>query len=249
VKDFITAFQILTSIPLSDFPPHHDELTRSVVYFPIVGFTIGLLLFALTFFLLPFLPAGPLAVLLTLVLIFITGGLHSDGLADLCDGLFSGRSREEMLLIMKDSRIGPFGVLALIAVFFLKYALFVEVITHGWLFTFLLMGVLSRWAMVLAAYLGTYARERGTAQPFIGKVSMGQILGATIISLILIFAINVGVGIISLSLVFLLVLLFKQFLYSKIGGLTGDSLGALNEISETLVLLSVLVSDAFLEFA
>jgi adenosylcobinamide-GDP ribazoletransferase len=111
------------------------------------------------------------------------------------------------------------------------------------------MGVLSRWAMVLAAYLGTYARERGTAQPFIGKVSMGQILGATIISLILIFAINVGVGIISLSLVFLLVLLFKQFLYSKIGGLTGDSLGALNEISETLVLLSVLVSDAFLEFA
>jgi len=116
------------------------------------------------FLLLVFSP-GPLAAILVLVLILVTGALHLDGLADLCDGLGAGRDPEHALVVMKDSHIGAFGAVSLISVLILKYSLFYEIITNGLFSAFLLMGVLSRWAMVQAAFFGRYARETGTARP------------------------------------------------------------------------------------
>lgn len=240
MRSFFTAIGTLTIVPC-----HHSmiaterDLGRSVLFFPVVGLAIGAFLMGLAQLLGLILTPALSAALLLLALVLITGGLHLDGLADLCDGLAAGGGRERILSVMKDPHIGAFGVIGLGVVLILKYALFGEMIRRGWLTAFLLMGLLSRWAMVLASFIGRYARESGTAQPFIGRIGRLPCAGATLITLAGAFLISRGIGLIAASLVFLSVLLFNRFLESRIGGWTGDTLGALSEMVEVGALLFI----------
>lgn len=248
MKDLFTAMTVLTALPLNRHTAASDEdLARSTLFFPVVGFMIGFLLMAITQWLSPILSPGPLSAVLLVVSILLTGGLHLDGLADLCDGLSAGGSRERILSVMKDSRIGAFGVMGLVIILLLKYSLFLEVIHQGWLRSFLMMGVLSRWAMVLAAFSGRYARENGTAKPFIGQIRRSWFIGSTGITVGFAWIIFQGPGLLVLLPVFLFVFLFLRYLKLKIGGLTGDALGALNEGVEVLVLLSIAIAAPFTE--
>lgn len=246
MRDFFTAIGTLTIVPC-----HHSmiaterDLGRSVLFFPVVGLAIGAFLLGLAQLLGLVLTPALSAALLLLALVLITGGLHLDGLADLCDGLAAGGGRERILSVMKDPHIGAFGVIGLGVVLILKYALFGEMIRRGWLSAFLLMGLLSRWAMVLASFFGRYARESGTAQPFIGQIRWPPCAGATVITLAGTFLISKGIGLIAASLVFLSVWLFNRFLESRIGGWTGDTLGALSEMVEIGVLLFIGVIQGF----
>lgn len=224
-----------------------EELVRSVIYFPIMGLLIGALLVFLAQLFLPVLAIGVLAACLIILLIVITGGLHLDGWADLWDGLAAGGSRERILSVMKDSRIGAFGVMGLVTVLLLKYSLFVEIMAKGWLQSFLIMGLLSRWVMVLGATLGPYAREDGTGRPFIGRVGWRRCLTTALITLVLSGWIMEGLGLFMFLIVGFLTVLFTLFLRKKIGGLTGDALGALNEMTEVMVLLIILMVNPFLE--
>jgi adenosylcobinamide-GDP ribazoletransferase len=248
MKTFLTALSVLTALPLNRLTAiSDDDLARSTLFFPVVGFMIGFLLMGVTQWLSPILSPEPLSAVLLVVSILLTGGLHLDGLADLCDGLAAGGGRERILAVMKDSRIGAFGVMGLVIVLLLKYSLFLEVIRHGWLRSFLIMGVLSRWAMVLAAFSGRYARDEGTARPFIGKIRRPWFIGSTAITVGFAWVIFKGPGLLTLLPVFLFVLLFLQYLKSKMGGLTGDALGALNEGVEVLVLLLIVITVPFTE--
>jgi adenosylcobinamide-GDP ribazoletransferase len=192
---------------------------------------------AVTQWLSPVLTPGPLAAVLLVISILLTGGLHLDGLADLCDGLAAGGNRERILSVMKDSRIGAFGVMGLVIALLLKYSLFLEVIRQGGLRSFLIMGVLSRWAMVLAAFSGRYARDEGTARPFIGHIRWPWFIGSTAITVGFAWMSFKGLGLLALLSVVLFSWFFLYYLQLKIGGLTGDALGALNEAIEVLVLL------------
>ena len=235
---------VLTVFPLQRGTAASDvDLARSVFFFPLIGFIIGFLLMAVTWWLSPILSPGPLAAVLLAMSILITGGLHLDGLADLCDGLASGGDRERILSVMKDSRVGAFGVMGLVIVLLLKYSFFEEIIRQGWFSSFLIMGVLSRWAMVLASFSGRYAREEGTARPFIGQIRWYWFMGSTVIAGGLSWMIFKGPGLLALLSVALFVFLFLHYLKLKLGGLTGDALGALNEISEVLVLLFILIAS------
>lgn len=239
---------VLTALPLNRHAAASDEdLARSALFFPVVGFMIGFLLMVITQWLSPILPPGPLSAVLLVVSILLTGGLHLDGLADLCDGLAAGGNRERILSVMKDSHVGAFGVMGLVIVLLLKYSLFLEVIHQGWLRSFLMMGVLSRWAMALAAFSGRYAREEGTARPFIGQIRRPWFIGSTGVTVGLAWMIFKGPGLLALLPVFLFVLLFLHYLKLKIGGLTGDALGALNEGVEVLVLFLIVMAVPFME--
>jgi adenosylcobinamide-GDP ribazoletransferase len=136
--------------------------------------------------------------------------------------------------------------MGLVIALLLKYSLFHEVIRQGWLRSFLIMGVLSRWAMVLAAFSGRYAREEGTARPFIGQIRWTWFIGSTAITVGSAWMIFKGPGLLALLPVFLFVLLFLHYLQLKIGGLTGDALGALNEVIEVLVLLFIFTATHFM---
>jgi len=240
MRSLFTAIGTLTIVPFNHaMIASERDLGRSVLFFPVVGLAIGAFLLGMVRLLEPVLAPAPLAALLLLALALLTGGLHLDGLADLCDGLGAGGGRQRILSVMKDPHIGAFGVIGLVIVLILKYALFGEMIRRGWLSAFLLMGLLSRWAMVLASFFGRYARESGTAQPFIGQIRWPPCAGATVITLAGAFLISKGIGLIAASLVFLSVWLFNRFLESRIGGWTGDTLGALSEIVEIGVLLFI----------
>jgi adenosylcobinamide-GDP ribazoletransferase len=248
MKYFFTAMTVLTALPLNRHTAASDEdLARSTLFFPVVGFMIGFLLMAVAQWLSPILSPGPLSAVLLVVSILLTGGLHLDGLADLCDGLAAGGDRERILSVMKDSHVGAFGVMGLVIVLLLKYSLFLEVIHQGWFRSFLIMGVLSRWAMVLAAFSGRYAREEGTARPFIGQIRRSWFIGSTGITVGFAWIIFKGPGLLALLPVFLFVFLCLHYLKLKIGGLTGDALGALNEITEILVLLLITIAAPFME--
>ena len=248
MKGLFTAMTVLTALPLNRRMAASDEdLARSTLFFPVVGLMIGFLLMAVTQWLSPILSPGPLSAVLLAVSILLTGGLHLDGLADLCDGLAAGGGRERILSVMKDSHVGAFGVMGLVIVLLLKYSLFLEVIHQGWFRSFLIMGVLSRWAMVLAAFSGRDAREEGTARPFIGQIRRSWFIGSTGITVGFAWIIFKGPGLLALLPVFLFVFLFLHYLKLKIGGLTGDALGALNEITEILVLLLITIAAPFME--
>ncbi len=240
MRSLLAAIGTLTIVPFNhSMIASERDLGRSVLFFPLVGLAIGAFLMGMAQLLGPIVAPAPLAALLLAALTLLTGGLHLDGLADLCDGLAAGGGRPRILSVMKDPHVGAFGAIGLGIVLILKYALFGEMIRRGWLTSFLVMGLLSRWAMVLASFLGRYARESGTAQPFIGQIRWPPCAGATGIALAFAWFLLEGVGLLAASLVFLGVLVFNRFLESKIGGWTGDALGALSEMVEVGVLIFI----------
>ncbi|NOY83847.1 MAG: adenosylcobinamide-GDP ribazoletransferase, partial [Nitrospirae bacterium] len=174
MKAFFSALSTLTVLPVPRRFHQCDEksLAASVVYFPVVGLFVGVLLVGLLYFLKAIFPPLVLAAVLLFVLVMLTGALHLDGVADLADGLGAGGAPERMLAVMKESQVGAFGVIALVLVLLLKFSLFFEIIDKGRWLDFVLMTLLSRWAMALAAFLGKYPRVAGTGLAFIGKISL-----------------------------------------------------------------------------
>lgn len=219
-------------------------MARSMALFPIVGLAIGLLL-ALGYSLFSFVLPRPLALWLTIgLLAFLTRGLHLDGLADTMDGLASGGTREKILEVMRDSRIGAFGVISLILLIGAKYFALEHISSHSMTYPLILMTVMGRSALVLVCYRSRYARsENGLARPFAENLRAREVL----VSSILAFGISVWAMRFEGILVFLGVSLFslgyRSFFIKKLGGVTGDILGGANELSEFFSLLLMAVFD------
>jgi len=211
-------------------------------YFPLVGLLIGLLI-ALSYYLLSLIFQKTLSLWLTIgLLAFITRGFHLDGFADTIDGLFSFGSKKKILEVMKDSRIGAFGVLGLIFLIVAKY-LALEQLTNKSLYnSLILMPVLGRNAMVLVCYRSPYARsEGGLAKPFTKNLRIKEV----IISSSLTFCISLFLmglkGMVVFLAIALFAFLYRLFFIKRLGGITGDILGAANESSELLCLLILVI--------
>jgi adenosylcobinamide-GDP ribazoletransferase len=208
------------------------DLAGSFSWFPLVGLILGLCLTAPAY-LLSGAPPLVLAVLVTALLAILTRGLHLDGLADVADGLGGGYTPERRLEIMKDSRTGPFGALALIfAVLFKVTALHTLILDHCWS-GMLLAPVLSRFAMVLGAYKMPHARKvGGLARPFLEHITSRQVLAAALLSSSMLTCLDLKFAVLSLGLVAGCAALARLLARRWLGGMTGDVLGALNEITE-----------------
>ena len=246
MKTFLQAFSFLTILPVGHPSLLEErELPRSMAFFPLVGLIIGLIL-ALGHYLFSLLFAEPLALWLSIgLLALLTRGLHLDGFADTMDGLGCGGPRERVLVVMRDSRIGTFGVVGLILLIGAKY-LALDQIPRAFIpYAFILMAVTGRNAMVLVCYRSPYARaEGGLAKPFTENLGFREIA----ISLASAFGIVLIVGGIHGAAAFagvgLFSLAYRYFFIKKLGGVTGDILGGANELSELLCLLFLVVLEA-----
>nr|WP_310887845.1 adenosylcobinamide-GDP ribazoletransferase [Salmonella enterica] len=186
----------------------------------------------------------PLAALFCiLALALLTGGFHLDGLADTCDGIFSARRRERMLEIMRDSRLGTHGGLALIFVLLAKILVVSELALRGTPMLAALAAACAagRGSAVLLMYRHRYARDEGLGNVFIGKVSGRQTcitLGlAVIVATVLLPGMQgLAAMVVTLAAIFIL----GQLLKRTLGGQTGDTLGAAIELGELIFLLALL---------
>ncbi len=243
---FLTALQFLTRISLKrDMKVTDELLKRSMIFFPIVGALIGGVQVVALFLTYELIPNSVTALLLLFLPLILTGALHIEGFLDMVDGFLSGKEKNEILHIMRDSHVGTMGVVAGTFLILTKFVLLKEIIGELTLLslvgTLLLVPSLSRFSMVVAAASSRYARgEEGLGRPFTG-ISKGILflsgflpLGATIFFFRIYGLIGIGITLIIVGMI-------SKFSTKKIGGITGDVLGATNEIVEAGLLLYAIV--------
>lgn len=243
---FLVALGFLTRIPVSREGDKFtsNSLSRSTIFFPVVGGIIGAVNAGLYLILHPFLPISVLSVFIVALPIFMTGGIHFDGLLDTCDGIFSGRSRERSLEIMRDSRVGSMGVIAGVLNVMLRYTILIEL--PGAILPVLLItqAVTGRWVMSMALHFFPYARkEGGLGQGFAEKKKIIYVTLSSLFAILITLLISGAAGILIALIVGSLSFLIAGWVTRKIGGLTGDVYGALNEVAENIFLLLWLVGS------
>lgn len=220
-----------------------EHYSRGIVTFPLIGLLLGAIS-GLVFMAFHAWCGIPLAALFSvLALALMTGGFHLDGLADTCDGVFSARSRERMLEIMRDSRLGTHGGLALIFVLLAKVLVISELALRG---TSLLAALaaacaVGRGTAVLMMYHHRYAREEGLGNVFIGKITGRQTCVTLGLAVILTAVLLPGMhGVAAMIVTMVVIFILGQLLKRTLGGQTGDTLGAAIEIGELVFLLALL---------
>ncbi len=236
VKSFIAALRFLTIAPIpARWANEAEYLSRSVPLFPIVGLLIGAAIVTADFgmnLLFPSLLANGITVV---ALVAVSGGLHIDGLADTADGFFSSRPRERILEIMRDSRTGPMGVVAVMCVLMLKFAAVASVGADTRWQTILMMPFAGRCALAISILLLPYARPEGGLVEVLRTKRSWLHLVRVIAVLVIVGVLIAGYRGLAMAGVSLIgTLLFASYTYTKIGGMTGDTLGATCEIVELI---------------
>lgn len=240
-RHFLIAWQFLTILPLSH--AHHDpsprELAASMAWYPVVGLLLGGILVAADAGLSRLAGRGVVELLVIVLLVVLTRGLHQDGLADTLDGLIGGRNPAERLAIMRDGRIGAIGATGLILGLGLRYAALAALPGSGRWPVLLCMPVVGRWSMVVSTAAVPYAgREGGLGEPFAAHLSMKEVAAATSLCVLTLYAclgvVGTGATVVGTGFcVWVLGWLFRR----QCGGISGDMLGATNEVTEILFLL------------
>ena len=239
LQPFLAALQFLTIIPVGGQIPQ-TALGRAMPWFPVAGLVIGVGAgLAYTLALLLGLPPMAASLVGILTLSGLSGFLHLDGVADTADGFFSARSREKILDIMRDSHVGTMGVVGLFAVLGLKWAALTSMPPVAAWKALVLAPVLGRAAQVCSMALLPYARSTGgLASIFINSRRRSDIywtLGIAGIASLL----AGGAGVAALILGALAAYLFSLWCLKKIGGITGDTVGAATEVVETAALCAI----------
>lgn len=242
-NDFLLVFQFITRLPINiSLQCEKENFKKGTLYFSAVGAIIGILEYGVYFLCSRVLPLPMVAVITVLSGIFITGGLHMDGLGDTCDGFFSFRSRERIIEIMKDSRVGTFGVIAVIIDILLKVVGVYYAGAKGMEYMIIVIPCISRLTLGYLSLVGRTAKETGTGNLYIKNTNIVLFIGSCII------AIALGAIFYPVKIIFILVIiallissLFNLYCISKIGGLSGDTLGANNEIIE--IILFIIISS------
>ena len=243
MKAFLQALSFLTILPVGRLPlPEEKGLARSMAFFPAVGLLIGLLL-VVAYFLLSLLFSKSLVLWLTLgCLAFLTRCLHLDGFADTIDGFAAGGSKEKILEVMRDSRIGAFGVVGLILLIGGKYLALDQLAGPSFPQILILMTVMGRNSMVWVCYRSPYARSGGgLAKPFAENLTAREMIVSSASALgigLLLWELKGGLVFLGIGL---FSLVFRLFFLKKLNGVTGDILGAANELSELLCLLLLII--------
>ena len=240
MKQLLLALQFLTILPLRLKNCEKKDFGGSLIYFPVIGLIIA---FILALGLGSFQSLGfrgiALSVFLIVLLAIITGGLHLDGLADTADSFYAGKDKDATLAIMRDPHIGTMGVLAIFCVLLLKISLFYSQIEPLKIKGFFLMCLLSRWAMVMLIFSFPYARKEGKAKVFIESINLKIFLMATGITGISVFLIWRIKGLVLWAIISGCAIIICKLCSRKTGGITGDILGASNEIIEVLSLFFI----------
>lgn len=237
---FFTALSFFTRVPCTRWAGQSEsDLNHAVRYFPLVGALVGLvaaLVYLLTVRVLP----QEVAVIASMAAtLWITGAFHEDGLSDTVDGLGGGWTKEQALTIMKDSRVGNYGAVALVMALLTKFEALVHLAPA--LLPAVLVGghALSRLAAVLVMYSQSYVRETGKAKPLATRMGAGELVLAGVFGLapLVLIPLHLLWALLPVALVWLW---FSLKLRRRLGGYTGDCLGAMQQLCEIAFYLGVL---------
>ena len=233
------AISFLTIFPVAS-KDSEAGVASSRAYFPLVGLLLGAIIAGLDLLIDSLLAPILASALLVVALILLTRALHIDGFMDSCDGLFGGFGRERRLEIMRDPRVGSFAVIGCVSLLMIKWAAILGLPPQFRTPLLVLFPCISRWGMLLNMEVYPYARTRGMGTSFhegtrIGHVAIG--LAITVTASILLAGVA---GIVMLLVASGVALVFGRWVTALLGGMTGDTYGATNEIGEVALLLTAI---------
>ncbi|MEM7269594.1 MAG: adenosylcobinamide-GDP ribazoletransferase [Pseudomonadota bacterium] len=232
---YFTAQEFLTRAPSPGWVGYEEgRLGAASRYFPLVGLVVGLFA-ALVYWLADWTVGSTFAAVAALgAMTWLTGALHEDGFADCCDGLGGASDRTRALEIMRDSRIGVYAAIGLIILFALKWSA-LSAISEGAVAALLIAPIVSRAAMTQILCFGHYTRDDGAARDVAGIVSLQEAVIALAIAAFFALAIGGGAGLLALIVAFACAGLWLWRVTARLGGYTGDVIGAAEQIAQVAV--------------
>ncbi len=253
MKSLIVALKFLTIVPMArGMEISERDMARSAGAFPLAGLIQGAVLAATAYLAGLALPPGLVAAMVLLAHVALSGAFHLDGLSDTFDAIAKRGEREEKLRAMKDGRSGAAGVSALVLSVLLKYLLLAtlaELYPEAFYFALFMMPVYSKWTMAAAMFYGKPARPEGLGRIFIEGAGAREFAVATlaVFAIMTVSAAYLGslvphkhlLNALSLAVLFAFMSVMLRLFNSQFGGLSGDTLGALGELSENLFMLLV----------
>jgi adenosylcobinamide-GDP ribazoletransferase len=234
IRLLLTAMQYFTRIRVPAWVGHAPErLTGAVRYFPAIGLIIGASGAAVMWLAALVLPAPLPAILSTAVTLLMTGAIHEDGLADTADGLGGGATRERALEIMKDPRVGVFGAIALMLMLLLKIATLSLMPLLTAMAALVAAHAFSRFCAVLVIFASRYvgSADRSRAAPVVEQVKIGDVIVAALFGLPALALCGPRV-LVAILVALMSVALLTRWCMRRIGGYTGDTLGATQQVAE-----------------
>lgn len=233
--EVVTAFQFLTRIPTPAVAFEVDSLSRAVKFFPLVGLVVGCGAVVLQKLLLTHLGRPLVALVVLIYFVLITGCFHEDGLADTADGFGGGWNRDQILVILKDSRIGSYGGTALVLSLLARYLLLAALPLDHFAPYVISAHVLCRWSSLPLSYFLSPAGEQGQGARIARLTPLSSLIFGSVFSFaIVVFALRWS-AVAPLLVTMLAVVLSGWFYFRKIGGVTGDCFGATNQLAEIAV--------------
>jgi adenosylcobinamide-GDP ribazoletransferase len=237
--------QFLTGIPIPlKKALNAEQLGRATAYFPLVGLIIGGILAGLNWVFNLFLPGTVVNILLIISLVGLTGAMHLDGFADTCDGMAGHKPVEERWKVMRDSRTGAFGVVGIALLLLAKYVALDNIPPDRMTAALLFVPVVSRWAMVYAIFAFRYARPQGLGTAYKNATRWPQLIIATVLTLAIaaaLYPLFSFAGFLLIVGILITTTVLGFYFRYKFAGLTGDTYGAINEASEALALIFVII--------
>jgi adenosylcobinamide-GDP ribazoletransferase len=246
---FFTALMFYTRIPVPKWTGYSQEnLNKATGYFPLVGIIVGAAGGAVYWVAQHYLPVSISVLLCMVTTILLTGAFHEDAISDFCDGFGGGYGKDQILTIMKDSRIGTYGAIGLVMTLLSRYILLTTIEPVQFLFVIIAGNALSRLNAVGLIFTSEYIRkdDSSKSKPIGEKHGIGTLILAIIFGFLpLIFLPWQSVAII-VPVFLVALILFRSYIHKILGGYTGDVLGAFQQISELLFYLAFLISIHFI---
>jgi len=241
MESLFFAINFLTILPFEKFSRDikEEKIKDSVLFFPVVGILIGLLLSVICLILRNMFSPLVLGAFIVTLLAILTGGLHLDGFVDSIDGLFGGKNKNDILRIMKDHNVGAFGVIGAVCLLMLKFAFIGSLSKDVFAKAIFIMPVLSRSSMSFILLLTPSSKSNGLGSIFAGRRKDTRWLIPALISYLLAVLLFGVKGNFIVFFVLLFSLIMRGYFLRRIGGITGDTMGMLNELVEVFVLFCV----------
>jgi adenosylcobinamide-GDP ribazoletransferase len=246
---FLTAVMFYTRIPVPHWVNHDAEyLNKATKYFPLIGCIVGTVA-SLVFIGANYLFNPSIAIILSMASsVLLTGAFHEDGFADVCDGFGGGWTKEKILLIMKDSRVGAYGVIGTILILLLKFNLLLSINPAQIPFVLISAHALSRWAASTFILSHQYVRENedSKAKPVAKQFLISHFIVASLLGIFPLLLFRNMYAFLIIIPVYLMKIYLGWYFKKWIGGYTGDCLGATQQLCEIIFYLSALALWKFI---
>jgi adenosylcobinamide-GDP ribazoletransferase len=225
MRGFIIGLQFLTQLPIRTERAEANDIADSYYFYPVIGFLVGAGAVLVRRILMTLFPTSFSIAIVLAFLIWISGGLHEDGLADVADGMGGGWTRDERLAIMKDSRIGAFGASMLVLVLLAKYAALTSMTPARLDASIVTAQILGRWAFLPMGHFNRHARE-GLGSAFMKGLTAKAVVVGTVISASAAMLLCRIQGALALGMAVAIIIAASLYFRRRLGGITGDCFGA-----------------------